>query len=324
MASEIYQMHVKTALLNGKWMWRYTWSNRRGLCKKTESISYPSWGNFYTDWSNLDEHRINAFMYSLWTKNLRRPVWITRCTFCKFFTALWLWSYMYTTLSFWQTTCTWSTSWRLALSANLRWATLASCISFSAFILRGIEGCRPLLCINESTSIAFGNSSAWRIVSPSERHSMRRLRCRRYRMRSTNSICTKRMMLHTKSQWGSWCTQWWSQDRTCICSKCGKLVYIKIGLDALDGNQTNHALFEGHLRYEVTHQRRSYQRQRVCGCELVRQCRNHRSTSRYVIFVGEGNVLWNSKRQQTVAHLTMQAEYMAMNWCTREAIWLGN
>ena len=49
---------------------------------------------------------------------------------------------------------------------------------------------------------------------------------------------------------------------------------------------------------------------------------NRRSTSGYVFFVGEGAVSWNSKRQQTVAQSTMEAEYMAMNRCTREAIWL--
>jgi hypothetical protein len=49
---------------------------------------------------------------------------------------------------------------------------------------------------------------------------------------------------------------------------------------------------------------------------------NRRSTSGYVFFVGEGAVSWNSKRQQTVAQSTMEAEYMAMSRCTREAIWL--
>jgi hypothetical protein len=49
---------------------------------------------------------------------------------------------------------------------------------------------------------------------------------------------------------------------------------------------------------------------------------NRRSTSGYVFFVGDGAVSWNSKRQQTVAQSTMEAEYMAMNRCTREAIWL--
>ena len=49
---------------------------------------------------------------------------------------------------------------------------------------------------------------------------------------------------------------------------------------------------------------------------------NRRSTSGYVFFVGEGAVSWNSKRQQTVAQSIMEAEYMVMNRCTREAIWL--
>jgi hypothetical protein len=33
-------------------------------------------------------------------------------------------------------------------------------------------------------------------------------------------------------------------------------------------------------------------------------------------------VSWNSKQQLTVAQSTMEAEYMAMNRCTRETIWL--
>ena len=49
---------------------------------------------------------------------------------------------------------------------------------------------------------------------------------------------------------------------------------------------------------------------------------NRRSTTGYVFFVGEGAVSWNSKRQQTVAQSTLEAEYMAMNRCTRETIWL--
>jgi hypothetical protein len=32
-------------------------------------------------------------------------------------------------------------------------------------------------------------------------------------------------------------------------------------------------------------------------------------------------VLWNSKRQQTVAQSTMGAKYIAMNRCRMEAIW---
>jgi hypothetical protein len=40
---------------------------------------------------------------------------------------------------------------------------------------------------------------------------------------------------------------------------------------------------------------------------------NPMSTSGYIFFVGEGAVSWNSKRQQTMAQSTMEAEYMVMN-----------
>ena len=40
--------------------------------------------------------------------------------------------------------------------------------------------------------------------------------------------------------------------------------------------------------------------------------------SRYMVFAGGGVVLWNSKQQQSI----MEADYMVMSRCTREAIWL--
>ena len=49
-----------------------------------------------------------------------------------------------------------------------------------------------------------------------------------------------------------------------------------------------------------------------------------RSTSEYIFFVGEGVVSWNSKQQQMVAQSIMEDKYMAMNQCTKEAIWLKN
>ena len=49
---------------------------------------------------------------------------------------------------------------------------------------------------------------------------------------------------------------------------------------------------------------------------------NRDSTSGYIFFIGEGAFLWNRKRQQRVIQSIMEAEYMAMNRCMREAIWL--
>jgi hypothetical protein len=42
----------------------------------------------------------------------------------------------------------------------------------------------------------------------------------------------------------------------------------------------------------------------------------------YMFFVGVGVVSWNCKKQPTIALSTTEAEYMATNQCTKEAIWL--
>jgi len=47
-----------------------------------------------------------------------------------------------------------------------------------------------------------------------------------------------------------------------------------------------------------------------------------RSTTGYVFFVGDGAMLWNCKRQPTIALFTTEAEYMATSHCTKEANWL--
>ena len=49
---------------------------------------------------------------------------------------------------------------------------------------------------------------------------------------------------------------------------------------------------------------------------------DRRSTTGYMFKVGTGAVLWNSKRQQTTATSTVEAEYMATSHSTKEAIWL--
>ena len=58
------------------------------------------------------------------------------------------------------------------------------------------------------------------------------------------------------------------------------------------------------------------------NADWVGDMENRRFTSGYIFFVGKGVVSWNSERQQMVAQSTMEAEYMAMSRCTREAIWL--
>ena len=47
-----------------------------------------------------------------------------------------------------------------------------------------------------------------------------------------------------------------------------------------------------------------------------------RSTTGYVFLVGDRAMLWNCKRQPTIALFTTEAEYMATSHCTKEANWL--
>ena len=41
-----------------------------------------------------------------------------------------------------------------------------------------------------------------------------------------------------------------------------------------------------------------------------------------MFFVSDGAILWNSKREPTVALSTMEAEYMAASHLAKEAMWL--
>lgn len=49
---------------------------------------------------------------------------------------------------------------------------------------------------------------------------------------------------------------------------------------------------------------------------------DRRSISGFAFLVGNGIVVWSSKKQTTVALSTMEAEYMAISYATRHAIWL--
>ncbi|KAJ3474036.1 hypothetical protein NLI96_g12685 [Meripilus lineatus] len=47
-----------------------------------------------------------------------------------------------------------------------------------------------------------------------------------------------------------------------------------------------------------------------------------RSVSSFTFEIAGGHISWSSKKQPTVAHSTVEAEYMAASHATREAIWL--
>ena len=59
-----------------------------------------------------------------------------------------------------------------------------------------------------------------------------------------------------------------------------------------------------------------------CDADYAGDTSNRRSTTGYMFKVGAGAVSWNSKRQQTTATSTVEAEYMATSYATKEAIWL--
>ncbi|KAG0563116.1 hypothetical protein M758_8G005100 [Ceratodon purpureus] len=59
-----------------------------------------------------------------------------------------------------------------------------------------------------------------------------------------------------------------------------------------------------------------------CDADWAGDANERRSTTWYDFFVGDGAILWNCKRQPTIALSTTEAEYMATSQSTEEAIWL--
>lgn len=51
---------------------------------------------------------------------------------------------------------------------------------------------------------------------------------------------------------------------------------------------------------------------------------DRRSVSGYIFILGSNIISWGSKKQPTVALSSMEAEYMALSYAAREAIWLRN
>lgn len=61
-----------------------------------------------------------------------------------------------------------------------------------------------------------------------------------------------------------------------------------------------------------------------CDADWANDVADRRSVTGYVFIMQGGAVSWNSRKQQTVALSTTEAEYMAMAAATQEAIWLRN
>jgi transposase InsO family protein len=59
-----------------------------------------------------------------------------------------------------------------------------------------------------------------------------------------------------------------------------------------------------------------------CDADWAGDLDERKSTTGYAFYIGDGVVSWNSKRQQTVALSTAEAEYMAATQATKESLWL--
>lgn len=49
-----------------------------------------------------------------------------------------------------------------------------------------------------------------------------------------------------------------------------------------------------------------------------------KSTSGWLLLIGNGVVSWSSKKQTIIAQSTMEAEYVSLSEAAKEAIWLKN
>lgn len=61
-----------------------------------------------------------------------------------------------------------------------------------------------------------------------------------------------------------------------------------------------------------------------CDADWASDVDKRRSCTGYVFQLRNGAISWNSKRQDTVALSSTEAEYIAVSWSIREAIWLQN
>lgn len=81
---------------------------------------------------------------------------------------------------------------------------------------------------------------------------------------------------------------------------------------------------KGTLDYGITYSRNStLQPYGYVDADYAGDINNSRSTEGHIFFMAGGPVSWASKRQETVALSTVEAEYMAFTRATQQAIWIS-
>ncbi|KAF7762621.1 hypothetical protein Agabi119p4_9214 [Agaricus bisporus var. burnettii] len=84
------------------------------------------------------------------------------------------------------------------------------------------------------------------------------------------------------------------------------------------------AYLKGTLDYGISYHRDgTLQPFGYVNADYAGDTNTRRSTEGHIFFVAGGPVSWASKRQETVALLTVEAEYMALIRATQQAIWLS-
>ncbi|KAJ3552017.1 hypothetical protein NP233_g12969 [Leucocoprinus birnbaumii] len=85
------------------------------------------------------------------------------------------------------------------------------------------------------------------------------------------------------------------------------------------------AYVRGTLDYGITYHRgASLQPVGFVDSDFVNDRDTRRSTDGHVFFAGGGPVSWSTKRQETVATSTTEAEYMAVSQAVQQAMWLSS